>query len=203
MDVYQRYFRIKSGPLVDAVIEANQINADAVIEYQKILKEIGARPEFYHCGGRLVGVNFESRPHSGLFKRQTFGWYPKKNCRVGKELAAKIEAVKTKNPKMALKLVGLSDHPTLFGAGRCYSPSMTVIPEKPPVIYISVPWYDEDPDKIEQYKKDHEAGIRSDLNFESILWEPTSEMQEVKRWEVDRHVDEWNEKVRAKEKGSK
>ena len=53
-----------------------------------------------------------------------------------------------------------------------------------------------EPEKIEQYKADRAAGKFSSRDLDAILWEPTADMIEVKKWEVDRHIDEWNESVK-------
>ena len=148
----------------------------------------------------LVGIIFDGKVDRCVFKSVTYGWYPKKNCRSGKALYARLKSVKTKNTEDALELVGLSPVPSVFSENRCYSSASVVISEDNPIVYVSVPWYDEDPKKIEQYKKDNAAGIHSDRSLDSILWEPTPEMKEVKAWEFEKHVSEWNEKQKPKNK---
>lgn len=197
MSVYIRYFKATSGPMVEAAKDAHRTNNEAIAEYRNILDEIGAKPGYYHREGRLVAFDFDKRPDQKVYKPQHGGWYPKANCKVGKEIIAKIKAVKTKNVQDALFLVGLSSTPTIFMNGRCYYSTLSFIPDDPPTVYVSIPWFDEDPEKIEQYKKDHAEGVRSEANFEAILWTPTPEMVEVKKWEVEKHIAEWNEKVTA------
>lgn len=196
MDVYKRYFRVKDGPVIDFIKDANNINDKAHKEYAKILEEIGAKPGYYHSNRKMVGIDFEKKPDNKLFKKIRSGWWPKLNCKFGKELAAKIYAIKTLDINESLALVGLSHVPTLFSANRCYYSTITVIPEESPVAYITVPWYDKDPKEIEQYKKDRKAGIRYESSLDAILWEPSPDMEEVKKWEVDRHICEWNEKIK-------
>ena len=198
MNIYRRYFRVTGGPLVEAVRKAAQVNSAAHSEYQKILAEIGANPAYYQRRQKLVGIIFDTKPDSGIFMRSKGGgWYPKKNCSAGKKLAARIEAVKTIDPQSALKAVGLSDRPTIFFDSKCYWPTLTIIPEASPVVYVSVPWFDADPEKLKQYKSDRAAGICGYANYDAVLWQPTAEMAEIKNWEVDRHIDEWNEKVES------
>lgn len=199
MEVYRRYFRVTSGPLLDAVNEANETNKMAQESYSAILKEIGAKPGYYHRNQRLVSIVFDHEPDKNLYKKKDSGWYPKKNIKEGKLLAARIEEVKTKNIQECLEVIGLSNAPSLFGNGRCHCTTLTIIPEKSPVIYISVPWYDEDPAKIKQYEKDNKTGFHGDINLDSVRWKPTSEMKPVKSWEVDRHIEEWNEEIKKAE----
>lgn len=197
MNVYRRYFKIETGPVIEAVKEIEQINNVAHEEYTKILKKIGAEDGYYHRGRRLVSIIFKDAPDSALYRKNDSGWYPKKNCKEGKALAKRIESIKTKSPKEALHVLGLSSTPSLFGGGRAYYNTTTVIPDTPPIAYISVPWYDEDPEVMRQYQKDKAAGKHMCVNYDSILWRPTADMVEVKKWEVDRAIDEWNEKVKA------
>lgn len=196
MDIYRRYFRVESGPLIDEIKAINKLNEVAHEAYIDILKDVdGATTDrYYHIDNRLTGIMFDSHPDSKVFKKTKHGWYPKQNCKAGKELVKRLKDVKTRSQANALNVVGLSSGPSLFGGGMCRYSTLAVIPEDPPVIYVSTPWYDEDPSKIEQYKKDKAAGTRGDANFDSILWEPSPDMVEVKKWELDRHIDEWNEK---------
>jgi len=197
MNVYRRYFRIESGPLFQAIDEAERINSYAQKAYGKIIEEIGAEPGYYHTDQRLFSLVFKGTPDRNLYKKKGKGWYPKKNIKKGKELAARIEDVKTKNVKECLSLIGLPNSPMIFTGSNCYYPTLVVIHEKCPVIYVSVPWYDEDPEKLDQYIKDNKAGVHCDTNLDSVRWKPTEEMKEIKSWEMDKHIDEWNEKIKS------
>ena len=200
MNVYRRIFRIQSGPLSDAVSELNLINKKASKSYVEILKEIGAEDSWYQVNGCLDCVIFKEAPDSSIYKRKGKGWYPKKNCKKGKDLAKRIESIETKNIKDLLETVGLSKFPSIYKNSKCYSSTIIDIPENIPVIYISVPWYDEDPEIIKEYKIKNTTGFSRDNNMDSILWEPTKDMEEVKEWEMNKHIEEWNEKVKAKQK---
>lgn len=198
MNVYKRYFRIKTGKLIVAVNNAEKTNKDARKSYKEILTEIGADTQYYQIKHKLHSFVFKENPDQKIYKRKGEGWYPKKNNKAGKIIAAKIESVVTVAPQDLLEIVGLQPNPTIFAHGKCYWPNLTVIPESQPIVYITVPWYDENPDKIEQYKKDNAKGIHGSQNLESLMWMPTKEMEEVKSWEVDKHIDEWNSKIKEK-----
>lgn len=193
MDVYRRYFRITSGPLLDEVKKIQAITDAAHKEYLKILNEIGAKPEYYFSGGKLIAVEFENEPDRLIYKKSYHcnGWYPKRN-KAGKQILSKFESVHTKDMREALHSVGLPNCKTIFMGSACYSPTITVIPECPPVIYVAVPWYDEDPEKINKYKKERESGKEGNFNYDSLLWDPTEDMQPVKKWEMNQHIVEWN-----------
>lgn len=194
MDIYRRYFRVTKGKLITAYNDAQKINKAAYKAYQEILSDIGAKPEYYQYEKKMVCFVFENQPDTKIYKRRDQGWYPKRNNKIGKELAIRIEAVVTKNVQSTLEVVGLTHLPTITGNGKCYWPSLTVVPESKPVLYVSIPWYDVDPEKMEQYKIDHDG----DQDLESLQWKPTEDMEEVKGWEVDKHIYEWNTSVKNK-----
>ena len=198
MSVYTRYFKVTQGPLIDAVVDANSVNGLAHKKYMEILGEIGASQRYYTRGGRMCGIVFKTTPDKKIFKETNHGWWPKKNCKAGKELCAKIQAVKTADVRDALRAVGLiGGCPVIFREGKAYYCTLVVIQETPPVAYVSVPWWDVDPEKMEQYKSSNADGKWFDANYDFVTWEPSPEMIEVKKWEVERHVYEWNSKQRA------
>lgn len=197
MDVYRRYFRVTEGPLIDAMKDAIEINNRAKREYVNILHKIGAERQYYHIDNRLVAVQFKDEPDRYLYKKcKHGGWYPKRNTKEGKTLHERFKSVKTEADSECLKLVNLSSSPTLAGAGRCYFPTITVLPSEDMVIFISVPWYDEDPDVLAEYVKDKN---HMDRNYDAILWKPSEEMVEIKRWEVEKEIDQWNESIKTEE----
>lgn len=199
MNVYRRYFKVTEGPLIEAVQKAKIINDAAYEAYNEIGAELGAKPGYYAINNRLTGFMFDKAPSGEIFRKiKGGGYFPKKNNAIGKELVKRLDAVKTESSNAPLSMVGLSGErfPRLFGAGKVYYETIVVIPEHPPVVYISVPWYDEDPEKIEQYKADRATRNHINQNLDAILWLPTAEMFEVKKWTVDRHIDKWNESAK-------
>lgn len=200
MNKYNRYFKVTEGALIEAVKECRANNKKANKEYEALLKKIGAEENYYVRDHRLVAVTFKDAPDPKVFKRNTNtkdGWYPKKNCKAGKEIAQAIESIKVTNEDDCLEIVGLSSGPRMFFAGYCYRATLVVIPKDALEIYISVPWYDEDPAVLEQYKVDRAAGNEFDSCKDAILWEPTPEMTEVKEWEVKKAIQEWNDSLKA------
>lgn len=195
MDVYRRYFRVTAGPLIEAVQKANEINDAAFKVYNEIGAEFGAEPGYYAIRGRLTGFLFNKTPDSKLFRKDKGGgYYPKKSSKAGQELIKRIDQVATRDLITLLSVVGLSGcgFPRLFGGGKAYYEVIVVIPHRHPVVYINVPWYDENPETLTKYKVDKQMNIHSDHNLDAILWEPTPDMVEVKKWEVDKHISDWN-----------
>jgi hypothetical protein len=199
MNVYRRYFRVASGPLLDAVKEANDINKKAREEYETILDSLGAKStQWYQRDDRIVGLIFDDPPDTTIYKKTRIGgWWPKQNSKKAKEISNRLKSVKTKCVQDCMQVVGLSHMPTIFGDSRAHYPTMTIIPSDPLLIFVSVPWYDEDPQVIEQYKVDRANKTHFSTNLDSILWEPSPDMISVKKWEVERAVAEWNESLES------
>lgn len=205
MTVYRRYFKVTTGPLIDELKKVWAVNESARKEYTQILEDIGAKTsQWYGRDNRVTGIIFESEPDITLFKKLDCGWWPKKNTKAGKALAARFAAVKTRTEESALHVVGIKNTAFVLLDGRhAYSISVTTIPEENPVAYISVPWRDEDPAKLARYVASEIEGDSffhcKELSF-LTTFQPTPDMVEVKEWEVSKHVDEWNASVREKNK---
>jgi hypothetical protein len=197
MNIYRRYFKITTGPVIDVVEQAHGINKQAQTKYHDILLSIGAELTYYVQRGKLVGIIFKDTPDSGKYKElQNGGWWPKQNTKEGKQLQRIFREVETKDPNDALKEVGLSNDPCMFGCGRCYFPTLTCIPEDPLVIYITIPWKDVDPEELKAYKEDTNW---RDCSLDFLSWEPSPDMVEVKEWEMQKHIDEWNNRGKTDE----
>lgn len=201
MNVYRRYFRVERGPLVDAVKEAREINNKAHDEHVSILKEIGAKTKYYQRDGRLVAVIFDNEPNRNLYKKVgncPDGHFPKKNSKQGKALAKRLTEIKTKPEIDCLSVVGLIGRFKFVSASKAYGDTIVTIPSDPIVVYVSVPWHDVDPEKIEAYvaEKQQSKG-RYDRDLEAVMWTPPKEFIEIKSWEVDKAIDEWNESCQA------
>lgn len=198
LSVYRRYFRVKTGPLMVAVTKAREINANAHKDYLKLLEEYGAEPQYYTASStnkKLIAMCFESEPDRYLFKKvkRTSGWYPKKNNSHGKQIADRFEAIETRN-ESCLDVVDLDNFARITCNGRAYRSVMVVIPSDPVVLYISVPWYDVDPEELKAYKADTTNSY--DHNILAVMWEPDEHMIEVKSWEMDKAITEWNESIK-------
>ncbi|MCL6272319.1 hypothetical protein M3P05_20595 [Sansalvadorimonas sp. 2012CJ34-2] len=202
MEKYTRYFRIAEGQLIDSVKECREINKAAHKEYAELLKKIGADEDYYHRDHKLVAMTFPETPDEKIFKRNKNvrnGWYPKKNCKAGKEIAQALESIKTKEEADCLDAVGLYNGPRIITAGYAYAATLLVIPSDPMVVFVTVPWYDENPQVLEEYKQEKAANTRDSMTLDALLWEPTPEMTEVKEWQCKKEIDEWNESLKAEQ----
>lgn len=200
MKVSSRHFRITAGPIVKACIEMRHSAGETHKQFLEIIGKVGAKQ--YYSGDQsneLVAIEFEEAPDPKYYKRRGDGWYPKLNTKVGRELNQAILSVCPKGSNHVLKAAGLPSSPTIFHGSSAHYPVTFFIPSAPPVVFIKVPWYDEDPVVLEHYVKDRAAGIQYDANCDSLLWKPSAEMVEVKSWEVDKEIDEWNESLSQKE----
>ena len=200
MEKYTRYFKVTEGALIKAIKECREINKKADAEYVEILSKLGADKTYYVRGTRLVAMTFPEAPDSKVFKKNKNtkdGWYPKKNCKAGREIAKALESVKTMDQGDCLKVFDLSSGPRIISGGFGYCATLVVIPSEPMVAFVTVPWFDEDPEVIEQYKKDRDAGKSRRHDIDAILWKPAPEMTEIKEWEVKKAIQEWNDSLKA------
>ena len=171
-------------------------------EYEEICKEVGAEiGKIYQREGKLVGFIFSGTGlDQRVFKESRYGWTPRKNTKYGKEIARRVNSVKTSDVKECLKVVGLSNtRSIIFSDSRAYMPNIIDFPASPPWALISIPWYDENPDTLAKYKIDREKN-HFNANLESIMWEPNTDMVELKEWQYKKEICEWNEQVRANRK---
>jgi len=203
MAIYTRYFKITDGPLMDTYLDAIKINNNAHDEYKVILKDLGASNKYWIVDDKLSGIEFDGDVDRSLYKRVNKGWMPKKNTKKAKAINKKLTNVRTKSISSCLNTIGLHDHPALTSHNRWYKTTILAIPEKPPVIYITVPWKDVDPNELKEYQNKRSKGICMNRNMDHLLWIPHESMVEVKCWEFEKHLDEWNEYVRKSKEESK
>lgn len=200
MTIYRRYFRITSGPLLDRAREIDAANETASKAAMAFAAEIGAKNMYSYRDGTVSGFEFDKTPDQAIWKQpNSFGHYmPRKNTAGGKEIIGRIE----KMPRIigigeALKTIGLYDSfPVMICSGKGHISTLTGT-TKLGVMFVSIPWRDIDPEEIAQYKRDNAAGIHSSAELEHLCWTPTPEMQEIKRWEMEKEIEELNARLRA------
>lgn len=204
MKIYRRYFKVTSGPVVAAAIENVQFNKCARDEYSRILKDIGANEnQFYQQDDVIVGIIFDTKPDGGVYKRVCSGkaWWPKQNCKEGKLLFKRFRDVEIKGPNEPLKHANLpygNFSPIMFGDGKAWSAVMLFLPwGGNETVIISVPWMDENPDILSDYVSKKDKGTHFNSNLDHLLWKPTPEMVEIKLWQYEKEIDDWNEHVRS------
>jgi len=199
MSIYHRYFRVTSGPLMDEVRKIeddNDRNRKAVMAFAS---EIGADNMFSYKDGTISGFEFAKTPDQTIWKQpNSFGHYmPRKNTAAGKEMTKRILAMpRLLDISAALKVIGLYDSfPVMFGNGKGYVSTLTGT-TRLGVMFVGTPWKDIDQEVIAKYKRDNAAGIHSSAELEHLCWSPTPEMQEIKRWEMEKEIEELNLRLR-------
>jgi len=201
MNIYNRYFRVTSGPLMNKAAELEAANAEARKALIAFCKEIGADDAMTHRDGRWAGFSFSKTPDQKVWKQpNSFGAYwPRKNTAGGCEMLSRIKALPRIVPvAFALEVVGLyPDFPTLISDRRCHFNTMTG-GSSVGVVFVSVPWRDTAPGEIEDYKRNREAGTHMSCELDHLCWSPTADMVELKRWEVEREIDELNARRQLK-----
>lgn len=203
--MYRRYFKVESGPFHDEIVKAKIINDAAWEEFKAIARSIGAcDEEFLACDDRIKLLGFffkDNEPpfYMGKSKHDPEAYRPKLNTKAGKDLKKKISSIKTKDNQSLLKIVGLNN--MIFSDKGLNRSKLVVLPYKNPIGILSIPWEDEDPEKIEAHRnKVYDLG---DDDYEDLLdhllWLPPKGFEEIKKWEILKLIDEYNDSLGQKE----
>lgn len=199
---YTRYFRVTSGPIMDRAVEIVAANAEARKAVAAFCEEIGATESLSYKDGRRAGFKFPSTPDQSVWKQpNSFGAHmPRKNSAAGREMLARIEALpRILHIANAIEAAGLCCDAPLLISDRCgHFATITGHPSLG-VLFIGVPWSDIDPKELDAYKAKREAGERWSIEMDHLCWTPSADMRELKRWEVEKEIDELNARI-AREK---
>ncbi len=127
---------------------------------------------------------------------------PRKNSAAGREMLARIEALpRIVDISQALEVVGLNPQVPVLISDRCGHSATITGRTSLGVLFVGVPWRDIDSKELERYKDQREAGNSWSMGMEHLLWQPTAEMPELKRWEVKKEIEELNARRRAEQDG--
>lgn len=195
MSVYRRYFKVPfDSPVHVRLNEIMDLHDAAGEAYHRIKDAVGAESiSVYLDTMKLAGFYFNPRlDHPDWTKpdRSDGIQRPRRTTVNGKKLWAEIEAVpKCENIYSALEIAGLSSSPLRSLTVGCTWYRATLAWKRGAYLFVSVPWMDEDPETLRKYKEGSYEG-RRDGNLQHLLWEPPADWVEVKRWEMDREIDE-------------
>lgn len=198
-DIYTRYFLDECGLLAQGAAEYLESLSQYRSQISQICDEIGAEKRWYCNGDRFGSFIFEGEPDRRLFKKWGSGWYPKKTT--NRELWERVEALEMEGPARGelLSIVELDRHPGFLRGDRYYLPCVAAIIPDPLQVFVSVPWFDADPDLVEQYRQSTSEERRDlDSDLRALLWEPPGWLTEIKGWQVERAIDEYNERAKKK-----
>lgn len=198
MSVYQRYFRLTDGPVVDEINRLQDLLAVASVHADKVAKQLGGDFKKWESSGSFAGFKFSETPCEKTFRfvKKTQLWLPRKNTPEGKAVWATINQVPLPEPvSSALKLVELTPNfPALFHGGKWYAPTLWGFGKPTSVWFVNVPWMDVDPAELEAYNVERDAKSRRDSNLDHLSWTMPDGWAEVKRWQVEKEVEEINAK---------
>lgn len=204
MSIYKRYFRVTSGTLLQAIEQIESQRKSSLMEIKKLQEELEATDTAVTREGSIYGFKFQgSEPDPKIWKMIKQGGYffPKKNTNKGKEIAKKIKSIsKYPDHNQALEDVGLvPNFPALIDFSTGVGISSQVFGSyELGVWFVSVPWQDEAPEVLSKYQEDRAKGTRMSCALDHLLWEPPSEFVEVKRWEMEKEIEELNYKLRER-----
>lgn len=194
MEIYSRFFRVDSGPLVERTAELLKLRSESILQLARIGAKAGAEDaRVWSESGEFAGLTFAGFPCSTTFRQlKNHGlWVPRKNTTAGKRLWEEIATVPVvPGVQDALHLVGLYPHrPALVSDRRGYWPSLGGLADKG-IWFVRVPWRTAAPDELEAYQRGKALGMHYCADLEHLLWTPPAEMREVKEWE---YLKEWEE----------
>ena len=195
MSVYKRYFRVTSGPMIAEIDRLFDLRIAAGTLYKQLADKYGAEEaNVYDRSGTFAGFVFKVPPDNNVYRRdaKTRLWLPRKNVPAGKDIWAEIKQLPTPEPiENAMKLAGLTPGlPMLTDGGRWYAPTIWGYGAPRNIWFVSVPWLDVDPDKIAAYQVEKAEGKCFDRDLDSLTWEPPTEWEEVKRWQIEKEDEE-------------
>lgn len=187
-----RYFRFAEGPICE---QANQLWAQLKawrVEAHELGLSLGCENTFmYDTPPRLAGF---SKPSSDLKHWKTLrngNYWPKKNTKEGREILARIEALPKAIPVgLAVREYGIfTDHPCIIEGRTAVFPQIF---GGEGLWFLMVPWAEYEPEKLAEYKRDREAGMRFSAEYDHAIWEAPADWHEVKRWEMEKEIEEYN-----------
>lgn len=195
MSVYHRYFRFTEGPIVEEIERLFELRIAAGKLYKTLADKYGAlAANSWESNGAFAGFQFASPPDKNVYRLLPKHrlWVPRKNVPAGKAIWADINQLPTPSPiEQALRLANLEPGlPMLTDGGRWYGPQLWGYGAPRNVWFVSVPWRDEDPSKIEAYKEANAKGKTFNRDLDALTWTPPSNWTEVKRWEIEKESDE-------------
>lgn len=185
MSIQSRYYRVDSGALPAAAKALHEQREAARLEISALLTALGASG-FYssNLDGRVNGIEFGHRPDDTLWKISRGSYWPKLSTATGKRLAGRLEVL-PKFPPMtsALACAGIRhDFPMLLGEGKCWFATLTGCPDRG-IWFVTIP----------TLAPEGEPGQR---------FTPPAEWVEVKRWQVEREIEEINAHQRREAAGA-
>lgn len=190
--VYHRFFRVTEGELLDEVRRLMDQREEARKAIVALSRELGCEIKAYESGG-IAGFAFKKKPDQEIWKQPNrYGLYwPRKNTAAGKEMWARIKQLpEFPGVNGALRVAGLNvGFPCLIAGRTGYSPVLWGYPAKG-VIFVKVPWRDEDPERLATYQRDKTDGICFSADLDHLLWVPPAYMQEIKEWQALKEYEE-------------
>lgn len=200
MSMYQRYFRVTNGPMLEKAREIETQREQDRAAMIAFCNEIGAENALHYRDGSCAGFKFKSSPDKNVWKQpNSFNAYmPRKNTAEGRAMQERIKALSTIAPVAdAIKVIGLEANcPVLIDGRAGYCSTLTGSAHLG-VLFVGVPWRDVSPEEIASYRQENEAGRYFSIEMEHLCWEPSADMVEIKRWELEKEIDELNARLKS------
>lgn len=190
-DVYYRYFRVTSGPLVDEIDRLTAENKAAQKHWFEFINEIGATSASISVRGTPVFFEFDQQPDKAHWKAKGLGYLPKRNTRLGRQLHKRMRQLPPMLPlDHALNAVGLDGAvPVLIDVNCGYTCNLM---GRRGVWFVTIPWRDVPQAELDKYRAARSSRVRYNMSLDYLQWTPPPEFTEIKEWQYLREWDELN-----------
>lgn len=197
--IYSRYFRVTSGPLMEAAKQLEEDNKASRATLLAFAQEVGALGTYVQRDGSFGGVSFALPPDSTLWKRNRKDglYWPSKKTKAAAELRKRVADLPAVRPLSSL-LPHIQLHPyfpVLIHEGRGYSATIGGSVALG-LLIVRVPWKDADPKEVEQYRHDNAQGTHFSMTMDHLLWTPPPDLVEIKKWEAERDIEQLSERIK-------
>ena len=192
----RRYFKVESDKANQLLEEHNNKRSEIENKLRELKKDVGAEDVYKNSFGHIIGVSFKDEPDTvKLYKKVEHGlYYPRKNTAEGRELAKKFESIGSVPFVEKCGILELFNaNKSLMSGMTLYSTSVHVIPNQ--AIYISMPWCDVPLEELQRRKEKGQTDTALNSDIDAAAWVKPVELVEVKEWELQKVVDEYNDSL--------
>lgn len=187
--MYKRYFKVSTGPTMEAVKHYFEKKGNAIDQINELRKKFGFK-EYYTRSGHFSGVTFDTEPDMKVWEisnRKQRHYSPRQSSKAGKAMYQELKVDIPCTKEVIEAALGTDGKWVLHGGGYAYSITCCGTDKE---FFFVVPWRDVDPEKLKAYEN-NDYYHNSELSYLSTTKFPP-EFQELKEWEFMRDTEHLN-----------